>query len=98
MELCTEAVDLNNIPHPDESQVAAVRGVWPETPLVYPCVADKQTAYPIWARCRGPPSTQSRRGRPAPLLPYPHPSDRPPVECCAWYSPTALQGCSGTVM
>lgn len=54
-------VDLNNIPHPDESQVAAVRGVWPETPLVYPCVADKQTAYRIWARCRGLSSTQSCR-------------------------------------
>lgn len=35
-----------------------------------------------------------------PLLPCSHPSDRPLVECCAWYSPTAcrLQGCSGTVM
>lgn len=64
MKPCTEAVDLNSIVHSNESQVAAVRGVCLETPLVYPSAADKHTNYPIQAFCRGLSSTQSCRGRP----------------------------------
>lgn len=64
MKPCTEAVDLNSIVHSDDSQVAAVRGVWLETPLVYPSAADKHTNYLIQAFCRSLSSTQSCHGRP----------------------------------